>query len=156
MSKEFDQLNKKIIKQFSKDKNMALATSVDNIPSLRIIDAYYFDGSFYIATYETSEKMKEIKKNKYVSLCTAYHEFQGEAVNIGHPLKEENKEIRSLLIEAFASWYFAHNDESDPKMCYLQVKLNTGFTYFGKKGYEVDFRTKEVKSFPFDAKTHKI
>jgi len=152
MSKEFDKLNKKLIRQFGKDRNMALATSFEDIPTVRIIDTYYWNNSFYIATHESSEKVQQIMKNKYVSLCTNLHEFQGEAINIGHPLKDENKEIRELLTEAFSNWYFAHNDESDPKMCYIQVKLNTAFTHFNKIGYNVDFRTKEINSFRFDPK----
>ncbi len=152
MSKEFDKLNNKLIKQFGKDRNMALATSVDDIPTIRIVDTYYLNRSLYIFTHESTEKIKQITKNKFVSLCTGLHEFQGEAYNIGHPLKEENKEIRDILTEAFSYWYFAHNDESDPKMCYMQVKLNTALTYFGKYGYNVDFTTEEVERFKLPEK----
>lgn len=156
MNKEFEKLDKKLIRQFGKDRNMAMATSVDNIPTIRIVDTFYLDSSFYIATHETSEKVQQIMDNKYVSLCTNFHEFQGEAINIGHPLDEKNKAIRTLLTEAFSNWYFAHNDESDPKMCYLQVKLNTAFTHFNRFGYDVDFRSQEVTRFPFDPKEKKL
>jgi len=152
MNKEFDKLNKKLIKQFGKDRNMALATSFEDIPTVRIVDTYYCNSSFYIVTHETSEKVQQIMKNKYVSLCTGLHEFQGEAINIGHPLNEENKEIRDLLTGAFSNWYFAHNDESDPKMCFIQVKINTAFTHFNKIGYEVDFINQEVTRMPFEPK----
>ncbi len=152
MSKEFDTVHKKLIRQFGKDRNMALATSVDDIPTIRIVDTYYLKRSLYIVTHESSEKVKHIMNNTYVSLCTGSHEFQGEAYNIGHPLKEENTEIREILTEAFSSWYFAHNDESDPKMCYMQVKLNTALTYFGKYGYHVDFTTEEVERFKLSEK----
>lgn len=144
MNKAFEQLTKKLDKQFGKDRNLALATSVDDIPSVRIIDAFYWRESFYIATHEASEKVQEIMKNRYVALSTARHEFQGEATNIGHPLKEENKEIRAMLTQAFANWYFDHNDESDPGMCFLRVKLDQAYTYFGKYEYHVDFNTEEV------------
>lgn len=149
MDKEFEKLNKKIEKQFGKDRNMALATSFGDVPTVRIIDTYYWKESFYIVTYESSEKVQQIMKNKNVSLCTNYSEFQGEAINIGHPLKKANKEIRDLLTVAFSNWYFAHNDESNPEMCYIQVKINTAFTHFNKVGYTVDFRTREVKRVPF-------
>lgn len=149
MGKEFEKVNKKLERQFGKDRNMALATSFEDVPTVRIVDTYYWKESFYIVTHESSEKVQQIMRNKYVSLCTNFNEFQGEAINIGHPLKEENKEIRDLLTEAFSNWYFAHNDESDPKMCYIQVKLTTAFTNFNKVAYNVDFRTNEVKSFPF-------
>lgn len=152
MNKEFEKLNKKLIRQFGKDRNMALATSFEDVPTIRIVDTYYWNSSFYIVTHESSEKVKQIMKNKYVSLCTNTHEFQGEAIHIGHPLDEKNKEIRALLTDAFSNWYFAHNDESDPKMCYVQVKLNTASTHFNKIGYEVDFNTQAVTRFPLEAK----
>ncbi len=152
MSKEFDKLNKKLKRQFGKDRNMALATSFEDVPTVRIVDTYYLNSSFYIVTHESSEKVEQLKKNKYVSLCTNLNEFQGEAINIGHPLNDENKDIRDLLTEVFSNWYFAHNDESDPKMCYIQVKINSAFTLFNKVGYSVDFRTKEVTSYHLDPK----
>lgn len=147
MNKEFEKLNKKLHRQFGKDRIMALATSVDDVPSVRIIDAYYQDECFYIVTHEATEKVQEIMKNKNVSLCTGLHEFQGEAVNIGHPLQEENQALRAVLTKEFAKWYFAHNNEDDPKMCYVKVILHTGFTHFNKIGYEVDFQSHEVKKY---------
>lgn len=148
MGKEFDKLNKKLVKQFGKDRVMSLATSVKDVPTIRIIDAYYRKESFYIVTHESSEKVKQMIRNRNVSLCTGLHEFQGIATNIGHPLDKKNEEIRELLVEAFSKWYFAHNDESDPKMCFIKVDIISGFTHFNKIGYKVDFRTREVTSFP--------
>jgi len=152
VTKEFDKVNKKIIRQFSKDRNLALATSVNDMPYIRIIDAYYHEASFYIVTYNHSEKMKQIEKNKNVSLCTNLFEFQGRATNIGHPLDENNKVIRELLVDAFSNWYFEHNDESDARMSFVKVELDTAFVYFNKIGYKIDFNDKSVESFPFDHK----
>jgi len=146
MNKEFEKFNKKLVRQFGKDRNMALATSYEDVPSIRIVDTFYWNRSFYIVTHEASEKAKQIAKNKYVSLCTNTNEFQGEAYNIGHPLDESNKEIRDLLIDVYSNWYFEHNDESDPKMCYIEVKLTSANTLFNKVRYSVNFDTEEVIS----------
>ncbi len=56
MSKDFDKLDKKLNRQFGKDRNMAMATSIEDVPSVRIVDTYYLNNSFYIATHESSEK----------------------------------------------------------------------------------------------------
>lgn len=148
MNKAFDKINNRLIKDFGKDRIMAMATSVDDTPTVRIIDTYYWNQSLYIVSHAGTMKVKELMRNKHVSLCTGLHEFQGEAINIGHLLKEENKELRELLIDAFSNWYFAHNDETDPKMCFVRVKLNHAFIHFNKNGYHVDFNTKEVIKEP--------
>lgn len=155
MSKEFERSNKILVREFGKDRKMYLATSFEDVPTVRIVNTYYWNGSFYLVTHESAEKVQQILKNDKVSLCAtaSRHNFQGEAINIGHPLKEENQEIREILTEAFSAWYFEHNDESDPKMCFIQIKINTAFTYAGKNGYKVDFRNNETESFRFAPNT---
>lgn len=136
-------------KLFQKDTQFALATAKENIPSLRIVDVYYEEGAFYIVTYGKSRKVQEIRENPDVALCKNLHSFQGQARDIGHPLAEENQEIRKHLIHAFKPWYFEHNNEADQEMCYVKVELTNGFFYDQGIGYQVDFINKVVESFPF-------
>lgn len=145
MNKHFERAIKHLISQFSKDRNMVFATSVDNIPTLRIVDTYYLEGSLYIVTHDSLEKVKQILLNKNVSLCMNSNEFQGKAYHIGHPLEERNGKIREILLDAFSNWYLAHNNESDPKMCYIQVKLEVCTIFIGKKGYKVDFKSETAE-----------
>ena len=105
---------------FGKDSVFALATAKNNVPSVRFIDVYYQEGSFYIVTYANSQKVQEIEENNEVSLCSEQYRFSGKAYNIGHPLKQENKEMRDRLIKVFEPWYFAHNNEADENMCYVE------------------------------------
>lgn len=83
------------------------------------------------------------------SLCYRLHNFSGKAIDIRHPLEENNKEIREVLIKEFSTWYFQHNDEEDPKMCYLQIKLEKAFTYGNGFGYMMDFAEKKAEKFPY-------
>nr|WP_207753458.1 pyridoxamine 5'-phosphate oxidase family protein [Sporosalibacterium faouarense] len=135
---------------FARDYQFALATSNDNIPSVRFIDTYYFNKSFYVVTYAKSKKVKEMENNPNVSLCSKLYRFSGIAKNIGHPLKSDNSEIREKLIKAFEPWYFEHNNEKDENMCYIKIELTSGFFYKNGTGFEVDFRAKEAKEFPFE------
>ena len=135
---------------FGKDMTLPLATANDNIPTIRYVDTYFYKDSFYIVTHQDSLKMKQIIKNENVSLCYRLHNFSGKAINMGHPLEENNKEIRELLIKEFSSWYFEHNNEEDPKMCYLQIKLTKAFTSGRKLGYRIDFDEEKVEKFPFN------
>ena len=134
---------------FGKDVLFSLATSYDNIPSVRMVDIFYDSGSFWIVTYKNSNKANEIKLNPNVSLCKHLYRFKGRAYYSGHPLDEENKEIRDKLIEAFESWYFAHNNENDKNMCYIRVDLQEGFIHKDGTGYRIDFENKTAEGFPF-------
>lgn len=86
---------------FGKDSFFYLATVIDDIPSVRVVDAYYDNEVFWIVTYRQSNKVKEIESNPNVSFCKDLYSFKGKAYYAGHPLKEENKAIREKLIEVF-------------------------------------------------------
>ncbi len=134
---------------FAKDCIFALATSEDNVPSVRYVDTYYQDRAFYIVAYKATQKGKEINKNENVALCHMGHRFTGRATIIGHPLLKKNEEIREKLIKVFSKWYFEHNNEDHKAMCYIKVDLDTGFFDKDGTGYKVDFRNSKVKTFPF-------
>ena len=134
---------------FAKDCTFALATSTNNIPSVRFIDTYFYNGAFYVVTYALSKKVQEITVNNQVSLCNKLYRFNGRAYNIGHPLVEENKELREKLVKAFEPWYFNHNDENDENMCIVKIDLENGFFYQDGTGYTVNFVQKEAEQFSF-------
>ena len=135
---------------FARDCQFALATAVDNVPSVRVVDTYYDAGGFYIVTYGKSQKAKQMEENAHVALCHNLYRFNGTAHRIGHPLDARNTGIREKLIDVFAPWYFAHNDENDPHMCYIRIDLIDGFFHKDGTGYKVDFTAKEADAFPFD------
>lgn len=138
-----------MVKLFSKDCFFALATASGNVPSVRMIDTYYEDGAFYVVTYATSAKVKELEANEQVALCYQAYRFEGAAHNIGHPLVPENSAIREKLIQVFEPWYFKHNNEKDQAMCYVKIELQHGFFYQDGTGYNVDFKNKTAETFPF-------
>ena len=151
MSAGFNSVKRLMNELFAKDCVFALATASGNVPSVRFVDTYYCDCSFYVVTYVTSRKVKEIAKNPNVSIASSdIHSFSGIAENIGHPLRPENAEIRSKLVAAFAAWYFLHNDEKDADMCIIKITPSTGFIQTGGRGYSINFTKKEVTSFPFE------
>lgn len=135
---------------FAKDYQFAMATTKDNIPSVRFIDTYFEDNSFYVVTYSTSQKVQELEINSDVSLCNGFYRFTGNAYNIGHPLLSENRELREKLIKIFEPWYFAHNNENDENMCYVKIELKEGFFYKDGLGYKANFQLKEAEEFPFN------
>ncbi len=134
---------------FAKDCQFALATSAQETPSVRVVDTYFSDGAFYVVSYAQSTKVKELESNPQVALCNNAHRFKALARNVGHPLAAHNLAIRDQLREAFAAWYSLHNNEADANMCYIRIEPTWGFFHQDGVGYEVDFATQEVKTFPF-------
>lgn len=136
---------------FARDHQFAMATVKGNIPSVRFVDTFYDEGSFYVVTYSSSQKVQELVENSQVALCDKLYRFDGNAYNIGHPLLPDNREIRERLIVVFEPWYFAHNNENDENMCYIRIELSKGFFYKDGVGYRLNFRMKEAEQFPFDS-----
>ncbi|NCC83449.1 MAG: pyridoxamine 5'-phosphate oxidase family protein [Clostridia bacterium] len=134
---------------FAKDTQFALATAHANEPSVRMVDVYFEDDSFYLVTHAKSQKVRELTANSKVALCSKLHRFSGLASNLGHPLRQENQVIRSKLVMAFAPWYFAHNNEEDENLCFVRIVLQEGFFYQGRMGYRVDFREQKAEEFKF-------
>ncbi|MBQ8575470.1 MAG: pyridoxamine 5'-phosphate oxidase family protein [Clostridia bacterium] len=136
---------------FSKDYQFAIATSEDNIPSVRFIDTYFDGKYFYFVSNEKSQKVKEIRANPNVALSSRkVHSFCGYAHNIGHPLLQENNALRETLTKVFHEWYFEHNNEKEETMCYVRIEPKAGFFHKDGTGYKIDFENKSVKTFPFD------
>lgn len=55
ISREAEQI---MIERFGKDTIIALATTENETPYVRYVNAYYENGAFYIITYALSNKMK--------------------------------------------------------------------------------------------------
>ena len=126
--------------RFGRDSLMALATSADNIPYVRTVDAYYEDGAFYVLTYALSGKMQQIARNPVVALSGDWFTAQGRGVNLGWFGKPENVTIAQKMREVFAAWIDnGHNDFSDENTCILRIDLTSGVLFDHGTRYEIDF-----------------
>lgn len=134
---------------FGKDFTFVLATATGDVLSARVVDTYYYNGVFWVVTYSKSNKVKDIESNPNIALCNNFHTFKAKAYNAGHPLKEENKAIREKLIRVFETWYFAHNNEDDPDMCYVRIEPTSGIFHKDGVGYRVNFVERTAEAFPF-------
>ena len=82
-----------LIERFGKDSIIALATMANGTPYVRNVNAFYYDGAFYVLTYGLSNKMKQIAENPVVAIAGEWFTAQGKGVNLGYFGKEENKEF---------------------------------------------------------------
>lgn len=126
--------------RFGRDSIVALATSVDNIPYVRNVDAFYEDGAFYVLTHGLSGKMKQIERNPTVALAGDWFTAQGTGVNLGYFGKEENAHIADKMRQVFSAWIDnGHNDFDDKNTCILCIQLISGVLFSNGTRYEIDF-----------------
>lgn len=126
--------------RFGHDTLIALATANGNLPSVRVVNAYYDDGTFYIITYALSNKMKQIEVNPAVAICGEWFTAHGKGVNLGWFCKKENKEIAEKLRKAFSGWIDnGHTDFDDENTIILSVKLADGVLFSQGERYDIDF-----------------
>lgn len=112
-------------------------------PCVRDLDAYYEDGVFYITTWGSSPKMKQIADNSEVafSVCSQWFSGQGVAENLGWVLAPQNAEIRLKLRKTFEAWYDEANNEQDENCCILSIKITSATVIkdHGRERYQMDF-----------------
>ena len=138
MSK-YDEAITILVERFARDRDISIATLEDGRPYVRMVDAYYENGAFYTVTSALSNKIKHIEENSEVAVCGEWFSGHGIGENLGHVLDEKNAPIMATLREAFAHWYIAHVDESDPNRCLLRVKLTDGILIHEGATFAIDF-----------------
>jgi len=128
--------------RFGRDTLIALATINGKLPSVRMVNAYYDDGAFYIITYALSNKIKQIEVNPNVGICGDWFTAHGKGISLGWFYKEENKEITEKLKKAFSEWIDnGHNNFDDENTIILCVKLTDGVLFSHGTRYDIDFTT---------------
>ena len=136
----------------NKDNLIALATldTCGTRPAVRMLDAYYEDGAFYISTNAVSAKMKQIEANNTVAIGgTEWFTAQGTAENLGWVKDEKNADIRAKMKKIFV-WFDDHAGEDSPNSIVLRVNLTEGTIIdhaqtYGEGRYDVDFVNKTAK-----------
>lgn len=137
MAKMTQEAEEIMMERFGKDTVIALATTENEVPYVRYVNAYYEDGAFYIITYALSNKMRHIEKNPAVGIAGDWFTAHGKGINLGYFGKEENHIIAEKLKNAFAEWIDnGHNNFDDENTVILYVKLTDGLLLSHGTRYE--------------------
>ena len=140
MEKRTEKIDAILLERFGKDSIIALATSIDNIPYVRSVDAFYEDGAFYVLTHGLSGKMKQISQNPNVAISGDWFTAQGNGVDLGYFGKAENARIAGKMKDVFSAWIDnGHNDFDDINTCILCIELTHGILFSNGTRYEIDF-----------------
>lgn len=119
-------------------------------PAVRMVDAYYEDGVFYISSASFKNKTLDIAQNNEVSVCGMdLFSANGKAENLGWVKDEKNAEIRAKMKKYFA-WFDDHGNEDSPESIVLRITLTEGTITdneqkYGEWQYKVDFENKTLK-----------
>jgi general stress protein 26 len=136
-------------KLYGHDVTLSLATCRDGDVSVRVVNGYYKDGCIYVLTHLSSNKMKQIQHNPKVALCRDLFQATGTAMNIGHPLDEDNKALTPELRRVFSTFYDRHVDEADPGTCILKIQLSWCVVFDNSNKYVVDFCIRAAQRLDF-------
>ena len=129
-----------LLKRFSKDSLISLATSVENVPYVRTVDAFYDDGAFYVLTHALSGKMKQIEKNPIVAVSGEWFTAHGRGINLGWFGSDKNKSIAEKMRIVFADWIDnGHSNFEDKNTIILRIELTKGVLFSDGIRYEIDF-----------------
>lgn len=129
-----------MFERFGKDTIIALATTENETPYVRYVNAYYENGAFYIITYALSSKMKHIKNNPVVAIAGEWFTAHGNGISLGYFGKKENYVIADKLKEVFAEWIDnGHTDLNDENTIILCVQLTEGILFSHGTRYDIDF-----------------
>lgn len=132
-----------LMERFGKDSTIALATTVNGLPYVRCVNAFYADGAFYVLTYGLSNKMKQIEANPMVALAGDWFTAHGRAINFGYFGKEENRDIANKMRVVFSEWIDnGHNNFDDVNTCILCIELTDGLLLSHGTRYEIDFSSR--------------
>lgn len=125
--------------KYKEDTILLIATANNNIPTVRSIDTFYYQGSFYIVTDTSCNYVQEVINNENVMLSDGGHNrFWCKGEMIGHPLQEKNKEIRDVYMKVFHHWYKEVNNEELDTVCYIKATPYKGYIHKDKVGYSFD------------------
>ena len=126
--------------RFGHDTLLSVATLDGDQPAVRIVDAYYENGSFYTITYALSGKVKQIEQNPAVAVCGEWFAARGVGQSMGYIRNEDNAEIADKLRTVFAEWYDnGHTNEDDPNTIILRIRLTSGTLMSHGTRYDIDF-----------------
>ena len=126
--------------RFGSDTVLPLATSENNVPFVRSVNAYYEDGAFYVITYALSNKMQHLRSNPVCAIAGEWFTAHGRGESLGWFGRPENAAIARRLREVFAGWIDnGHNNFDDENCVILKIALTNGVLFSHGTRYEIDF-----------------
>ena len=137
----------KIYSQIGDSKELSLATSSKNNPTVRMVSCIILDKKILFQTGTDLVKYTQICENKKVALCFINLQIEGEAKIIGKTKDEQNKEIMEIYKKYYQKSYetYSHYDK-EILIEVIPTKI-TKWDYENGKPYRIflDIENKTIK-----------
>ena len=129
-----------LAERFGGDSLIALATAQNNTPFVRIVNAHYEGGVFYVITHARSGKMLQLAENPTCAIAGEWFTAQGVGESLGPFSAHENADLARRLRAAFAEWIDnGHNDLESPQCVILKIALTRAVLFSHGTRYDLDF-----------------
>lgn len=126
--------------RFGRDRLIALATSRDNTPFVRTVNAWYEDGAFYVITHARSGKMLQLAENPTCAIAGEWFTAQGVGQSLGPFAAPENAPLARRLRAVFTEWIDnGHNDLASPQCVILKIALTRAVLFSHGTRYDPGF-----------------
>ena len=116
------------LKIMAEQTEIALATSVDNIPNVRIVNFYFepAENILYFSSFEGNDKIKEMNSNPYVAFTTIPHSGN-EHVKAKGMVKKSSKTIFDVAEQFIAkiSGYKDTIEYAGESLILFEVRFDT-------------------------------
>lgn len=130
--------------RFGHDNIIALATSENNKPYVRSVNAYYENGAFYIVTYALSNKVKQLESNPDAAVSGEWFTGHGKSANLGAFGNKGNRPTAEKLRAVFAEWINnGHTDLDAPDTIILKIELTDGILFSQGRRFDISFTAKK-------------
>ena len=111
-----------VISALEAEHTSTLATCAGNRVTIRPISHVNEGLNILFQTGKNSLKMQQIRENPNVALCVGTYEIEGEAIEAGRPLAEENAAFVRLYMEKHPGSYERYSALQDETVVKLTVR----------------------------------
>jgi general stress protein 26 len=122
--------------KYQNDTILLVVTAKENVPTVRSVDSFFYEGSFWIVSDLRCNYVQEIQSNENVMISDGGHNrFWCKASVIGHPLETVNAGMREVFLRVFDKWYNEVNNENIKTVCYIKATPYKGYVHKNKQGF---------------------
>ncbi len=125
----------KVFKQLGTSGIIVLATSAQDIPTVRSMSYVVVEGRIYFQTESEMEKAVQMKQNPKVALCQSNIAIKGIAKCRGRILSEENASIMELYKQKHRGSYDAYSHMEKGELYEVTPTFITVWTYIEDEPY---------------------
>lgn len=118
---------------------IAMATVQNGKPRVRNVTAYFKDDSFYVLTFDKSEKMGQLSADNAIALSGRWFAGHGAALDLGPAQEEANAALARPLQKGFGQWASDSHSGAGQQVRLLRLKLSDAAFYCHGTKYTVEF-----------------